>query len=118
MTLSLLVRRWRRGHRGLGCVIRVLQLPVHRCPVSVCFQWNSVCVTLKGCVVGDDRLSFLIVRYYREVLPGEIVQISKNGVRSLSVVPRPEGDPPAFCIFEYVYFARPDSIFEGLIALF
>ncbi|TRY57113.1 hypothetical protein DNTS_023987, partial [Danionella cerebrum] len=51
--------------------------------------------------------------YYREVLPGEIVQISKSGVKSLSVVPRPEGDPPAFCIFEYVYFARPDSIFEG-----
>uniref|UniRef100_A0A8C1KKI5 Amidophosphoribosyltransferase n=1 Tax=Cyprinus carpio TaxID=7962 RepID=A0A8C1KKI5_CYPCA len=56
---------------------------------------------------------FSIIRYYREVQPGEIVQISKNGVKSLSVVPRPEGDPPAFCIFEYVYFARPDSIFEG-----
>lgn len=59
-------------------------------------------------------ISFLVLRYYREVLPGEIVQISKHGVKSLSVVPRPEGDPPAFCIFEYVYFARPDSIFEGL----
>lgn len=59
-------------------------------------------------------VSFLVLRYYREVLPGEIVQISKHGVKSLSVVPRPEGDPPAFCIFEYVYFARPDSIFEGL----
>lgn len=49
------------------------------------------------------------------MLPGEIVQLSKHGVKSLSVVPRPEGDVPAFCIFEYVYFARPDSIFEGLI---
>lgn len=49
------------------------------------------------------------------MLPGEIVQLSKDGVKSLSVVPRPEGDVPAFCIFEYVYFARPDSIFEGLI---
>uniref|UniRef100_A0A3Q4G3Z7 Amidophosphoribosyltransferase n=1 Tax=Neolamprologus brichardi TaxID=32507 RepID=A0A3Q4G3Z7_NEOBR len=58
-------------------------------------------------------LSLLINRYYREVLPGEIVQISRHGVKSLSVVPRPEGDLPAFCIFEYVYFARPDSIFEG-----
>lgn len=64
---------------------------------------------------GDDHfLFFLVLRYYREVLPGEIVQISKHGVKSLSVVPRPEGDPPAFCIFEYVYFARPDSVFEGL----
>lgn len=59
-------------------------------------------------------MSILVLRYYREVLPGEIVQISKHGVKSLSVVPRPEGDLPAFCIFEYVYFARPDSIFEGL----
>ncbi len=59
-------------------------------------------------------MSFLVLRYYREVLPGEIVQISRHGVKSLSVVPRPEGDLPAFCIFEYVYFARPDSIFEGL----
>uniref|UniRef100_A0A3P8ZFQ3 Amidophosphoribosyltransferase n=1 Tax=Esox lucius TaxID=8010 RepID=A0A3P8ZFQ3_ESOLU len=55
----------------------------------------------------------LVLRYYREVMPGEIVQISKHGIKSLSIVPRPEGDLPAFCIFEYVYFARPDSIFEG-----
>lgn len=52
-------------------------------------------------------------RYYREVLPGEIVKISRYDVQTLDVVPRPEGDPSAFCIFEYVYFARPDSIFEG-----
>lgn len=58
-------------------------------------------------------MSLLVARYHREVLPGEIVQISKHGVQSLSVVPRSEGDPAAFCIFEYVYFARPDSIFEG-----
>ncbi|NWT82993.1 PUR1 Amidophosphoribosyltransferase, partial [Lanius ludovicianus] len=52
-------------------------------------------------------------RYYREVLPGEIVKISRHDVQTLDVVRRPEGDPSAFCIFEYVYFARPDSIFEG-----
>lgn len=60
----------------------------------------------------------VVLRYYREVLPGEIVQISKHGVKTLSIVPRPEGDLPAFCIFEYVYFARPDSIFEGMNILF
>ncbi|KAF3835110.1 hypothetical protein F7725_027668 [Dissostichus mawsoni] len=63
----------------------------------------------EGWVVSSESCSFQSIgaKYYREVLPGEIVQISKHGVKSLSVVPRPEGDPPAFCIFEYVYFARP-----------
>uniref|UniRef100_A0A3Q3G0P7 Amidophosphoribosyltransferase n=1 Tax=Labrus bergylta TaxID=56723 RepID=A0A3Q3G0P7_9LABR len=69
----------------------------------------------EGWVVSSESCSFQSIgaKYYREVLPGEIVQISKHGVKTLSIVPRPEGDPPAFCIFEYVYFARPDSIFEG-----
>ncbi|KAK7831813.1 hypothetical protein U0070_016443 [Myodes glareolus] len=48
-----------------------------------------------------------------KVKPGEIVEISRHGVRTLDTIPRSEGDPVAFCIFEYVYFARPDSIFEG-----
>ncbi|PWA14531.1 hypothetical protein CCH79_00011199 [Gambusia affinis] len=70
----------------------------------------------EGWVVSSESCSFQSIgaKYYREVLPGEIVQISRFGVKSLSVIPRPEGDPPAFCIFEYVYFARPDSIFEGM----
>uniref|UniRef100_A0A669BAI9 Amidophosphoribosyltransferase n=1 Tax=Oreochromis niloticus TaxID=8128 RepID=A0A669BAI9_ORENI len=78
---------------------------------------KRVSQTLKWCSLSPSVhyifLSLLINRYYREVLPGEIVQISRHGVKSLSVVSRPEGDLPAFCIFEYVYFARPDSIFEG-----
>nr|XP_020459105.1 amidophosphoribosyltransferase isoform X2 [Monopterus albus] len=69
----------------------------------------------EGWVVSSESCSFQSIgaKYYREVLPGEIVQISKHGVKSLCVVPRPEEDLPAFCIFEYVYFARPDSVFEG-----
>uniref|UniRef100_A0A8C6S6B5 Amidophosphoribosyltransferase n=1 Tax=Neogobius melanostomus TaxID=47308 RepID=A0A8C6S6B5_9GOBI len=69
----------------------------------------------EGWVVSSESCSFQSIgaKYYREVLPGEIVQMSRDGIKSLSIVPRPEGDLPAFCIFEYVYFARPDSIFEG-----
>uniref|UniRef100_A0A4W4GSK9 Amidophosphoribosyltransferase n=1 Tax=Electrophorus electricus TaxID=8005 RepID=A0A4W4GSK9_ELEEL len=69
----------------------------------------------EGWVISSESCSFQSIgaKYYREVQPGEIVQVSKYGVKSLCVVPRPEGEPPAFCIFEYVYFARPDSIFEG-----
>ncbi len=44
---------------------------------------------------------------------GEIVCLSRNGVKSVSVVSRPLEKPSAFCIFEYVYFARADSVFEG-----
>lgn len=46
-------------------------------------------------------------------MTGEIVEISREGIKSKCIVPRPEAKLPAFCIFEYVYFARPDSIMEG-----
>lgn len=47
----------------------------------------------------------------RDVEPGEIVIIDKNGLRSLPAFP--EHQRRAFCIFEYVYFARPDSVIAG-----
>lgn len=69
----------------------------------------------EGWVVSSESCAFKSVSgvLYREVLPGEIVEITKHGPKSVCVVPRPNSAPPAFCIFEYVYFARPDSIFEG-----
>lgn len=49
--------------------------------------------------------------FIRDVAPGEIVTISRDGLRSLRpYVP----DKSAFCIFEFVYFARPDSVIEGI----
>ncbi|XP_076794816.1 amidophosphoribosyltransferase isoform X3 [Arvicanthis niloticus] len=67
-----------------------------------------------GWVVSSESCSFLSIgaRYCHEVRPGEIVEISRHGVRTLDIIPRPNGDPVSFCIFEYVYFARPDSMFE------
>lgn len=50
----------------------------------------------------------------RDVLPGEIVKLTEHGVESIGFVERKNRDStPAFCIFEYVYFARADTIFEG-----
>lgn len=46
-------------------------------------------------------------------MPGEILEMTRNGVRTVDIVPPPEGKALAFCIFEYVYFARPNSVFEG-----
>lgn len=49
--------------------------------------------------------------FLREVEPGEIVSISSAGLQSFSGQPLSE---KALCIFEYVYFARPDSIIGGV----
>ena len=55
-------------------------------------------------------LDILGAEFVRDVEPGEIVVIDKDGLRSL----RPFApEPNRFCIFEYVYFARPDSVVEG-----
>eukprot|EP01133_Synstelium_polycarpum_P012375 gene12375-14518_t len=50
-------------------------------------------------------------RYLREVRPGEIVKIDANGIDSF--IGRTPATNPALCVFEYVYFARPDSLLEG-----
>ncbi|XP_037300816.1 amidophosphoribosyltransferase isoform X2 [Manduca sexta] len=69
----------------------------------------------EGWVVSSESCGFLSIgaRYVREVLPGEIVEMSRHGIRTVDVVERPHGKHQAFCIFEYVYFARADSMFEG-----
>jgi len=51
-------------------------------------------------------LDLIDAEYVREVEPGEMVVIDENGLRSM----RPFAEAaPAHCIFEHVYFARPDS---------
>jgi amidophosphoribosyltransferase len=47
----------------------------------------------------------------RDIEPGEMVVVDHNGLRSL----RPfEAQPRRLCVFEYVYFARPDSVVDGV----
>ena len=50
-------------------------------------------------------LDFIEARFLREVAPGEIVQIDETGLHSFELQP----PAPSPCVFEYVYFARPDS---------
>lgn len=52
------------------------------------------------------------VEFVREVSPGEIVIIEKEGVRSLRV--NDAQDHNAVCLFEYIYHSRPDSVLSGL----
>jgi len=52
-------------------------------------------------------LDLIHAKFVREVQPGEIVAINSSGLNSLQAFP--DQERRAFCIFEYVYFARPDS---------
>lgn len=47
----------------------------------------------------------------RDIEPGEIVTIGESGVTSTRI---PARRPGSLCIFEYIYFARPDSVIEGV----
>lgn len=66
----------------------------------------------RGWVVSSETCGLDIVgaEYVREIEPGEIVRFGADGVTS-SVGTRPL--KRASCIFEYVYFARPDSVIDG-----
>lgn len=67
-----------------------------------------------GYVVASESCALLTVgaTFIRDVKPGEIVRLDRNGItstqgRKLAL--------PALCIFEYVYFARPDSQLQGQV---
>jgi len=65
-----------------------------------------------GYVLASETCALEIVGagFVRDIEPGEIVEISDQGVRSI----RPFGRAQArFCVFEYIYFARPDSMMDG-----
>lgn len=56
-------------------------------------------------------LDLIHARFVRDVKPGEIVIIDHNGLRSIDAFPLHRRR--AFCVFEFVYFARPDSNLAG-----
>jgi len=62
------------------------------------------CVASESCA-----LDIIGAQLVREISPGEVVVLDENGVRSRQAAP----PRPAFCIFEYIYFARPDSLMGG-----
>ena len=52
--------------------------------------------------------------FVRDVEPGEIVSITKDGIESDRSMCLPDAKKQARCVFEYIYFARPDSVFDGV----
>lgn len=65
-------------------------------------------------VFASETCAFDLIgaKYERDVEPGEIVEVSEEGIRSHRVEGS-DGTPRAHCIFEHVYFARPDSFVFG-----
>ena len=63
-------------------------------------------------VLASETCAFDLVEaeFVRELDPGEIVIISQDGIKSIQT---PHADQRAFCIFELIYFARPDSTIYG-----
>jgi len=64
-------------------------------------------------VVSSETCAFDLIhaKFERDIQPGEILVIRDGGLLSLQAFP--EHRRRAFCVFEYVYFARPDSVLEG-----
>ena len=64
-------------------------------------------------VLASETVAFdqIQAKFVRDVEPGEIVIINEKGLTSVQAFP--EHKKRAFCIFEYVYFARPDSTIAG-----
>ncbi len=65
-----------------------------------------------GVVLASESCAFDIIgaEYIRDVEPGEMIVIEKNSIQSYFPF---EKKTPKFCVFEYIYFARPDSLVFG-----
>jgi len=68
-------------------------------------------------IVASETCAFdlLDAEYVREVEPGELIVVSDQGLDSHHPFPKKD---PAMCVFEYVYFARPDSRIFGANAVY
>jgi amidophosphoribosyltransferase len=74
-------------------------------PLSLGRLGDRFCVASESCafdIIGAELL--------REVGPGEMVSLSERGLETRQVV---RSERRAFCVFEHIYFARPDSVLEG-----
>src|SRR3954453_3184841 len=74
-------------------------------PLSLGRIGERYCVASETCAFDIINAELL-----REVQPGEMVSLGERGIDARQVVNSPR---KAFCVFEHIYFARPDSILEG-----
>ena len=74
-------------------------------PLALGMLGESYCVASESCA-----FDIIAAELLREVQPGEMVSLGARGIETRQVV---ESERRAFCVFEHIYFARPDSILEG-----
>ncbi len=77
-------------------------------PLCIGRRDNAYILASESCALDTVGAEFI-----RDVLPGEIVTITKNGIESDTSMCLPK-EQEARCIFEYIYFARPDSVFDNV----
>jgi amidophosphoribosyltransferase len=79
------------------------------------FGFHPLCIGKKdnAYIIASETAALHSVdaEYIRDVLPGEVVMIDENGIHSDT---SQCGTNIAKCIFEYIYFARPDTYFDGV----
>lgn len=75
-------------------------------PLSLGKIGNSWVVASETCVFDSLGIDFV-----RDIKPGEVVMIDENGLHSDTT--HCNKQKPSLCIYEYVYFARPDSVING-----
>jgi amidophosphoribosyltransferase len=74
-------------------------------PLAIGQLGDRYCVASESCA-----FDIIGARMLREVEPGELVSIGERGLEVRQVV---KGARRAFCVFEHIYFARPDTQLEG-----
>ena len=75
-------------------------------PLCIGKTENEIVFASESCALDITGADF-----ERDVKPGEIVVVTDNEVNSIQTN---EGAPKGLCVFEYIYFARPDSIIDGI----
>jgi amidophosphoribosyltransferase len=74
-------------------------------PLALGILGEDYCVASESCA-----FDIIAAELLREIEPGEMVSLGAGGIEPRQVVDSPRR---AFCVFEHIYFARPDSILEG-----
>lgn len=78
-------------------------------PLCIGKKEDAYILVSESCALDTIGASFV-----RDVEPGEIVTITKDGIQSNTSMCLQDKTKQARCIFEYIYFARPDSVFDGV----